>query len=363
MATDRRIYASMGLFCGPTPATGSHGTSGSAIHQIHRVQSINYNFNVARQDVNVYGKLGALSREIIEQPTVGLNFDYLDINAVNESGLGFIVDGTVSAVSGIINGTQDEKNYFILVAPDDEDAVANASADSEFAVIGIGNGFLNSYTARGAVGGLPSVSVGVEALNFKVDTNRTGQAIPAVDPVNGSGISTVTYDCPIPTTGVGVAALRPGDITITITADADTQTGLGVLITDAKIQSYEFAVPLTRTNLSKLGSKFAFAKKMQYPLTATASVAMDIGDYQTGSLATLLCNDNAYEINVAIKEPTCVGVDGATAKMYILKNAKLVSQDFSSSIGPNNAVTMNFESQVGGAEDVANGFFCSGILV
>jgi hypothetical protein len=327
---------------------------------MNRVTTVNYNFNVARQDVNQFGRLAALSREIIQQPTVGLTFEYHDYNAHNENALGFVIDHSVSALSGIINGSTDERNFFMLVAPNDEDAVGNTSADTEFAVVGIGNCFVNNYQARGAVGGLPSVSVGAEGLNFKVDLNRTGSLIPAVNPVNGVAIAGITYDVPIPTTGLGAAALRPGDITVTITADANTQTGVGVSVEDAKIQSYDISVPLARTPLNKLGSRFSFAQKLNFPITATAAVAMQIGDYQTGALSTLLCNDNTYTVSVSLREPSFAG-SGPVAKMYTLKNCKLASQDFSNAIGANSAVTMNFETQIAGGEDTSNGFFCSGL--
>ena len=70
MARKRVIYQSESLFCAATGAftglaqgnasvsgnAGDPGVPGSGI-QIHRVQSINYGFDVPRQDVNEFGRL------------------------------------------------------------------------------------------------------------------------------------------------------------------------------------------------------------------------------------------------------------------------------------------------------------------
>ena len=46
--------------------------------------------------------------------------------------------------------------------------------------------------------------------------------------------------------------------------------------------------------------------------------------------------------------------------MYKLKNAKLDAQSFSSSIGDNKSVTLDFSAQIGGPGQTTLGFFMSG---
>src|SRR5690606_9985405 len=115
----------------------------------------------------------------------------------------------------LLDKSQDEKNYFLAVAPEGQDFY-NFSDSSH--VIGIGNGFISSYSAEAAVGGIPTASVTVEALNVKFDAESTGQYIPAVKPVDGSAITDWTYSLPVGESGVAgaVAALRPGDIEMTL---------------------------------------------------------------------------------------------------------------------------------------------------
>lgn len=363
---DRLIYNSAAVYVGPTPATGNHRSSGasgsSLLVQVPRALSFDYSATVNRQNVNILGRLAEIGREIITPPEASFNFSYYDINAFTESGLGMTVDGSVSAFSGIINGVTDQKNYFVLLAPNEEDVIGNTSADNEFFVLGYGNGFINSYVARGAVGDLPQCTVGVEALNMRLDNNRTGIQIPAIDPVNGSGITTITCDVQIPTTGAGYSALRPGDILVSISSDGTGPTGVGLDFTDAKIQSYEFNAGLARTPLQKLGSKFPFARKINFPATVSSTITFDAGDYATGNLDALLCTDQTYTIEVKLQKPACVGAANSVAKIYQLKGAKFDGQNASLSIGPNHSVTVNFSSQVSSAESTDVGLFVSGIM-
>ena len=79
-----------------------------------------------------------------------------------------------------------------------------------------------------------------------------------------------------------------------------------------------------------------------------------------GTLAQLVSGDSStfYNPSIFIKNPT---ITDQTVVRYTLKRAKLDSQEFSSDIGSNKSVTLNFSSQVGGPEDRANGLFFSGL--
>ena len=103
MARKRVIYQSEALF---SATTGSATAADFA--QIHRVQDISHSVEVARTDVNEFGRLAALSREVIEVPTVSCDFSYYVIDGHNEaSGLGLTVEGfgpatAVNCLSGVM---------------------------------------------------------------------------------------------------------------------------------------------------------------------------------------------------------------------------------------------------------------------
>jgi hypothetical protein len=165
MPRNRVIYQSEALFntkdIVDVAASAPPQTGNLYINQFSRVQSCNYNFNIARRDVNQFGDLAAIDRIILEQPTVGVDFTYLLTDMGNEKNLGFSVisngittisditsaNATQSCLSGILtSGFINTKNYFIRTVSEGNDAssfandtVANQTIGS---TIGLGNGFL-----------------------------------------------------------------------------------------------------------------------------------------------------------------------------------------------------------------------------
>lgn len=381
MARNRVIYQSEALYVGPTTIAQQHTVSN--VLQLQRVQSANYSFNLERQDVNQFGELASIDRVILSAPTVSLDFSYLVANLHNESGLGFTTldaghTDYISCISGILNKSSDEKNYFIKTVKEGADA-KDISSDSRLdtfaegvgghltqSTIGIGNGFITSYTAEGSVGNFPTATVNVEALNMVINSGASGFNVPSVDPAAGTAIT--DYQVILPTqastpAGDTTSVLRPGQITIDIVDSAQAYGGtafdeMGVLVTDAKIQSYNISFDLGRTPLEKLGSKFAFAREIDFPVTITASVEANVGELTTGNLADMIQADQDYDLFVRLKDPTnnsTIHVD------YHIKKAKLDSEEFSSAIGDNKSVTLNFSAQVGGPSQNDIGFFMSGI--
>lgn len=361
MARNRIIYQSEALYAGPSPATGDHFSAGNGgnnlVNQLHRVQSANYSFNIARQDVNQFGELGAIDRVILESPTVSLDFSYILNSFGNEELLGFgPLDSTaVTCISGILNKTSDERNYFIRTVAEGSDALSIGTGAANQNVIAIGNGFITSYSTEASVGNFPTATVNVEGLNMQFDAGVTGNHIPAVVPTDGSKITSKKYSLPTAVSSIAqgaLSALRPGDISFNL----DQPSG-GATITDAKIQSYTISFDLARTPLQKLGSKFAFAREINFPVTVNMQIQAELGDLTTGTLADIITADRTYDLQVTLKHPT----SGTDQMIYKVEGAKLDSQEFSSSIGANKAVTLNFSTQIGGPSQSDIGIFMSGL--
>ena len=373
MARKRIIYQSEALYAGATGDT-SPG-------QLHRVQDVSHNVEVARQDVNEFGKLAALSREIIEPPTVGLDFTYYPVDGFNEaSGLGFTVQGITtdaptSAVSGIMaqDSTEAEKNYYILTVPEGEDAskgsAYNATDRAAQGVIGIGNGYLTSYTVDASVGDIPSVSCSVEASNLRFDTSGSGFQNPAVSVSDGSAMPG-TVEVPLSTTGeLSAAALRPGDVSITF-GSASLQMGGAILpgmtsaATDnssgANVQNFSIDLPLSRTPLQRIGNIFPFSRELDFPITATLSVTANLTNLDAGTVRDLLCNEATQRDITVTMNNRCGTTVADNSMVFTFKNAQLDSQNMSSSIGDNKSVDLSFSAQIGGPTDTTNGVFISG---
>jgi len=387
MGKNRIIYQSEALYAGrDKPSGGYIDETGvgdvDAIqddarpYQLQRVQSANYSFEIARQDVNQFGNLAAIDRVILDQPTVSLDFTYYINNFFNEDKLGFAINGTTvqynsltSSITDLLDKTADERNYYIRTVNEGFDAVAfdedygDTAVKANNDVIAVGNGFLSSYSSEGAVGDFPTASVTVEALNMSFDTGSSGNYLPAVNPTDGTKITDKLYNLP---TGVRTSSddattvLKPGDITVSIynagstSTEADPNVG-GVDVSDSKIQSYSLNVDFGREPLQRLGNRFAFAREITFPVTASMSVDALMGDLTTGNLAEVLTHDKSYDLVVEMKK------DGARHMAYVLKDAKLDSQEFSSSIGDNKGVTLNFSSQIGSKTETTVGLFMSGV--
>ncbi len=351
MARNRVIYQSDALFVARTGST--------SMTQLHRIQSANYSFEIARQDINQFGQLAAIDRIILEQPTVSLDFSYYPTSGYNESHIGFDVADSNTAIKKILSGArpggslrEDVKNYFITTKAEGVDQVGNT--DTPAGIVGIGNGFLTSYSAEGSVGDFVTASVNIEGLNLIYDTaSSTTIANPAVEPADGTlvGGTVTAQDAGAGTGAAIVNALRPGDVTLALPESGALAYDTG----DLKVQNFSFNFDLARENIEKLGSKFAFAREIEFPTSATLDASSVIGDYNSTNdgdgLSNLINNaDPEHDITV-----TCAGFGSKTGIKYQLKGAKLNSHSVSSSIGDNKSLDLSFEAQVGGPEDSDHG--------
>lgn len=355
MARVRSIYNNFALYAGPSPSTGSHA---AGINQLHRLQTINWGFTIPKENVNQVGQLAAIDRVSTESPTVSLDFSYNLTDMHNENSLGFSVNSGVSALAGILQKIGDDRNYFVLVVAEGEDAVGKGGADG--AVVGVGNGFLSNYTAEGAVGGFPTASLSVEGLNIKGYADGVAEDIPAVDPENGVLVTGQTYTLPTAVSGgsTQATAIQPGDITVSFSSN---EAALLEDITNVPLQSYSISFDLSRENIQKLGSRYSFSREIQFPVDVNVGIEAIAGDLTTGDLSLLLCDDAGYDITVALRQPVCGTGVGAVAAQYEVKNAKLDSQNWSLDIGPSQTVSINFIAQISASGDTNNGVFMSGI--
>ncbi len=344
-------------------------------HQIHRVQSANYNFAINRQDVNQFGNLARIDTAVIEAPTVGLDFSYLVTDGSNEDKLGITCSaGNVSALSGILSNTSG-RNYHILTVAEGTDANSELLSSTKATVntstvISIGNGYITNYSMNAAVGSVPTASVSVEGLNITADTAGASLTTPAIDPANSvQGVA--TYKLPNPVSGDVGAILRPGDMVISFgTTESDTQNATGVIaqLTDstskngAHIQSFNIDVPLSRSVLNRLGNAFGFSREIDFPITVSVGISAIVADLKRGNLFDELYDTTKHDLCIAMKRPG-TGAVGKEQVRFQLKNVTLDSESYSSSIGDNKTVDLSFSATVGGPEDTTNGLFISGTQI
>lgn len=358
---NRTIYNVLALYASQVSPSGDQ-TEENSVKQLSRVQSFDEDFTRNFTDINQYGDLAAIDRIEVEAPTVNASLSYYVTNGLNESLLGLTVSNptspaTTSCVSGLLNKTTDEKNYYLLIVEEGNDA--NDYDLRESGVIGIGNGFMTSYSVNAAVGEIPTASVDLEALNVRVYgeiDNESGTEGPGVNPVNGLILAGTKFILPPGSSLTGVdipMALQPGDIDFTMVG------ALGFNNDDLKVQDFTLSFDLARTPLQRLGNRFAFSREIDFPVTATLEVNAQIGAVASGSLSDLLCTNPEHDFEIALKKPDCSG-NGERALVYSFKGAKLVSQNLTTSIGDNASMTATFEVQIGGPNQLDRGIFISG---
>ena len=360
-------------------AVVSGGHTFNNVEQIHRVQSANYSFTINRTDVNTFGQLARIDSIVLEPPTVNLDFTYYPTDGFNERNLGFYVQGRdsnaarnfpigygmgtgqLNAVSGHLQDDAAGRNFFIMTTPEGTDAFHTTRGNAEKNTIGLGNGFLSDWSMDAAVGGIPTANATVELFNAKVDVGVTGLRVPAVNLTDGKPIATSDFSLPTPSTGdVTASALRPGDITITIPDDlsifADVN-GDG----SAHIQNFSLSVPLSRTPIDRLGTRFAFSRVVDFPVVATLSVSALVSELKVSNLADIIDKCDEYDIKVNMKSNVSCGVGEAKDAMIIdFKGARIDSESISSDIGSNKSVDLTFTTQIGGPEDLKHGILISG---
>src|ERR1035437_5606818 len=222
----RQIYNVLGVAVGPSPATGYMfsfggipGNSGTNLLQfIPRVQSASIATQIPHTDVNQYGQLTRLDSIIDSPPSATLNLSYLLVDGFAESILGFAASGQQTFISGLIDGTQIDKNYFLGVAPEGVDLIGSSPLNANnLNVIGLGNGVVSSYTLNLGVGKIPEASVTIECTNQQGYNGSTGKQSPAIDPNTSLQVASPIWTLPQMSgyTGAGInAALRFGDITL-----------------------------------------------------------------------------------------------------------------------------------------------------
>jgi hypothetical protein len=229
----------------------------------------------------------------------------------------------------------------------------------------------------------------VEGMNMLFQTGTRFINNPAINRANGEAVSAL-YPITLPTVSgnaddpddkngaLAISTLRPGDITIKIAehstdgsfgssdyglGGAKLPTAAGDATSSSNIQSYNVSFDLSRSPIQRLGNRFAFAREIDFPVNVNLSVDAVLTDLTTGNLNDLVNCEKSYDIQIQLKGITGSACDGTKTDVaaYVLKDMKPDSQSYTSSIGDNKTVTLDFSTQLGGPRDVNGGIFFKGI--
>lgn len=374
---------SFNLYVSANAATGTM-SGDNDIKQLFRLTSIGGpEWTYEKAPISVIGKLAPITRDTTDSPTVSVPFSYYVTDFENEKNLGFNitpsgVNGagippTTGAVSDILSKVvgKDEKNYFILVTPEGQDAISRSGALDTDYILGIGNANITNYSIEASVGDYPTASVTVEGLNLRGQVGTTGvngtvvsiwHKSPAINPANGLQITGDATNFRLPQGSVGNPnkpfVLKPGDISVDLSAAsglfADTTNG------QFNIQSFNVSFDLARDPIQSLGSRYAKSRELTFPIDVNFTVEALAGDLKASNLRDHVCNTGTYNATVTMRKPDCSNT-GAISAAIVLKGLSLQSEAFSIDVDDNQSVSLTWLGSIGSPTDTENNVFFSGV--
>lgn len=342
-------------------------------YELIRLQESNYGFTMNKTDVNQYGKALRIDHINLDLPTVNFDMSYYLSDGYNERVLGFDISNTYQFAKTHIEETSG-RNFYVVTSEEYKDAADLVYGDP-YSLIGIGNAFITNYSASMSVGSLPLVNISCEASNINSmngilsgegpwEVSMTGD-FAAMNMEEGCAYSGITHlSRPVNTGQNGPTALRPGDITLTFAGFDGNPSGAESIAktSGAKsfhLQSANLDIPLSRSELKRLGSKGAYARVVNYPVKARLDVNAILTNIETLDLVSSVSGCSVPWLNneIIISANTC---DNTHAINWTLKQPTLLSERFSSNIGPSKSVDLSFEVEIGDVEDTSIGILCSG---
>jgi len=301
------------------------------------------------------------------------------VNSVTRPLNNIVAEGTgivaVSCISGILTKVNDDKNYFIRTVSAGNDVTVATTGTLDQSIIAIGNAVITNYTANAVVGEFPNVSLTCEARNmsfltgannFKSTVAGERYPLPSIDENNNKTNGTFSLPNFNPRDNLSntISVFRPGDIILDLSAFSVSGFGIDTA-TQASLnaQSFSLSMDMSRENLRRLGTAFAYSKEITFPISYSFSVDVLVSDLKAGNLINIISGtDFKFDANVSYLKPgTKTSPFGAiTGSKYTLKNTQLESLNFSSSIGANKTATLTFGGQMSSSQDSTKGIFMDG---
>jgi len=354
MARKKLSPTNIAIFAGPSPATGTHTTSN--IKEVFGVQSFSFDLSETKEDIFIFGKRAAELREALDPAVATFDMSYLLSNFDNEKSLGFVTDGTSGTFANLLNGSKDERNFFVMIASDGNDAIGSSPASTP--CLGFGNCTISSYAFNASVGSYPTVSLSFEAVDAEYYTDSDNERLPAINLETGA-VASGSFTLP---TASGNAlsgrdpVLRPRDITVNFSGLSGLFHNMGTICA----QSIDLNVDFAREQQQCLGFKYRKESVIADAIPVTLAVEFLAKDMVTGRLSEFTCGTGEYRGIFSIARPSCNG-GGANAVTFDLKGLSWESQSQDFTLGQQSTVTMNFQGTIGGANDLTHGLFTSGI--
>ena len=350
---NRVIYSSNTVFVSNAPAAASH-TGLFDLKLIDRIQSAQSSFSTQVKRFKQIGFGDFLLDNFYAPPKISFDLTYFNSDTSNEAALGLNVNGESIFKNQATTGK--DINIFLL---SDVNASRDASSLTNFTgfnVFGIGNALITNYSVSAGLGNMPTTQLSFEANNILFDTFTGNNTVPALTYsgkktyypynfttgiFNKNNYTSNQVDRPI--------AIRPADIFVVMT---QPQIAGGVYTSaSGKIQNFDIQIPFERKELLGFGNNFAFDRKLMYPVVGTVSFNAIFDNLNTGNYSDIFNSDNKNDIDIYLND-----CENNNQILYSIKDARLVSEKFNFSIGPD----VNFDGSFEFSVSAEKGFSISG---
>lgn len=181
-------------------------------------------------------------------------------------------------------------------------------------------GQINSYSSSCSVGGIPELNFGITAYGD------------------------IGSDVPIETEQVNdedIAIARPGDIVFSGVSGQATN----------RIQSYNYEVTIPRTPIYTLGSGLEPGLyNIDYPIEIDLTFDMDVDDFETENIHSLLCNQPKSQVSIALSG---CNLDNFLRK-FIAPEPIFLGVNQNGSVGENLSVTIKYKSYINDINEIGS---------
>jgi len=371
------------------------GASLCCLQRLEQVQSFSYTFDAPKTSPLVLGKVSPLTKKIETSPaSVQLTLSYMLDGINNESRMGLttynqLTTSHTSFFSGLMESGTDARNVYLISTKEGEDQIQDIeeagypTIDNDsgghinidevidpnspnYNTLVFQNCYLNKYGVKFAVGEIASVDVSYIGDNAIFYDTASGLKLPTLNSKNGQ---TVDRDEQIffpkvfkEVDGAGDANKYPSnvfsskDISLSITERAPS--GINWLIDT--VQSCEISFDVSRDpGTAYLGHKLYTYRPTKLPLKGTVSMSLLTSGNVTGNFLQSLRKDSDYDLKIdcngKVNLPVDAGPDdvapgtaGVRERVlsYQISGARLLTADYTSSIGANKSTSLNFEIEI-----------------
>jgi len=371
------------------------GVSLCCLQRLEQVQSFNYTFDSPKTSAITLGKVSPLTKKIeTAPPNIQISLSYLLDGINNESRMGLttynqLTPSFASFFSGVMETGRDPRNVYLISTKEGEDGIqdieeagyptidnsagGHVNVDDvidpnspNYNTLVFQNCYLNKYGVSFSVGEIASVDVGYIGDNAIFYDTASGLRLPALNSKNGQ---TDARDEQIfvpkvfkEVEGEPDANKYPSnifstkDISLSITERAPS--GINWIIDT--VQSCEISFDVSRDpGVAYLGHQLYTYRPTKLPLKGTISMELTTSGNVTGDFLQSIRGDSDYDLKIDLQgitnTPEDVGPEDPTPTTtqvrervlnYQISGARLLSADYTSSIGTNKTTSLNFEVEI-----------------